>query len=432
MLPGTPDIVRCPECGAQLKRQTYLSYSQVINAVWSDGYEESSAPNSAPLAKCPQCQHVYWLNEAETVDVDIPSPDMALLENLPDGVIDTQDADLMRRIDPWSIYPWESYPSEDDLLLAVDRNIARTVDEERILLTEMLWIANHRARALISDVEELTAVEPVDPSIQQQVAEYVMQIDTYENETSEKIGYLTEHPDIADEVLSIWLEWSAENPDPIGRYMESWRRHSYYYVSDAEEQTGKDDFNEEMLLDEFLSDVLLDEFDSVEDVISSAFKKVPRRLKDLDDADKANELRKAITFLCPLPETSPSRDVVELMGPPHESLNEGKDYLRSLIRKASQLRTVEELSADLDKAQRALHSFEFTENEKKHLVRLADLLRRQDKLSAADLLRQLREFDQAKAILDEIDFEELDEFERTAYEATELAVNAKSSLVIRL
>lgn len=58
-------IYRCPQCLKESSRETTLRTHTGISKLWSDGLWNSENPINCRLARCPQCESIFWLDSAE-------------------------------------------------------------------------------------------------------------------------------------------------------------------------------------------------------------------------------------------------------------------------------------------------------------------------------------------------------------------------------
>lgn len=435
MIPEAPVVIFCPSCRAALRRCQWCSGTMAFKSKWSDGFIEWETASPLPLInRCPSCQHVYRFDQAEIADASTIGTTYRLYGDPFELMADPEDAPP-RVVDPLPLPPLEADPTEDDYLAAIDRGLARSSEEEVTLLKQIWWMANHRARSLIQRKDDLEALQPIDLTLRNEIYNYLAAIERYEESVAEKIAHIENTPGLADEVLSVWLEWRTESEDPLGRHLESWRRYSGYYMSKLKGQSSADDSLAQQIAAEIVASCVKADGSFDQELVGLLSQQVSESTHcsaaNLREYDRKRELRRVISLLCPLPDVSPSRRAVELVGPPHEVFLEDDNFVNILRSKASKLLTSEQIASALGLVELELHAFEFTDREKRHLGRLADLLRGRNTLLTAELLRQLSDFDQAAVVLNGIDLEGMDEHHRLVFRATVSAIESKSKLVLR-
>jgi hypothetical protein len=66
----------CPKCNAEFQRTELMSYSSFGSSeIWSDGHNDSlyaAEAMSVPFARCPLCNRLIWIEDAEVVRDSIP------------------------------------------------------------------------------------------------------------------------------------------------------------------------------------------------------------------------------------------------------------------------------------------------------------------------------------------------------------------------
>jgi ribosomal protein L32 len=58
----------CPNCSQLIREYQYLSMSIIGGTRWTDGYSEGPMVINIPgLVKCPTCNKVFWISDAEEI-----------------------------------------------------------------------------------------------------------------------------------------------------------------------------------------------------------------------------------------------------------------------------------------------------------------------------------------------------------------------------
>ncbi len=439
MTPDDPEIVHCPSCEATLVRSLRGSTIIRIKSGWYDGDLENDLQLSASrIAKCPYCQHVYRSDDAEIAKDQTVAWEYWGSADCQDDLVDAKDTDEPLESLPL-ISPWELEATISDYQYAVDHRLAKSSDEELAFLIKVWQMAKHHTRPLFDKIAHLQKIDPIDTSLKKEIEEYIAEIEAHEINISKTIAGLESTPALADEVINVWLDWRKENPDPLGRHRESWKRHSNYYISKLnEDPTATPSVAErigkqyvEQLLTSYIEDDAALNIKLFENITGFQADSPLYTVEDLDACERRQALRDAITLLCPLPDIFPSKNVVELMGPPHEIFREGENFLNSLRSIGSQLLTAGEIAARVDDAIIELVSFEFQETDVVYLMRLANLLIGRNNLLAADLFRQLGKFDQALSTLDVVDLRTLSKHGLDTYRSITSQIGEKSTATYR-
>ena len=137
-----PDIVReCPECGILLQQATMMSGNTAGARIWTDGKMDAPMlPDRPWLVKCPQCDTLFWIDEARKVG--------------------EQNRNLEDRSWPGAIDP--DLPSEADFLNVLSDS-GLSEDKELYLRRRAWWAANDLIRADESAIDSLISIqlEPV-------------------------------------------------------------------------------------------------------------------------------------------------------------------------------------------------------------------------------------------------------------------------------
>lgn len=87
MLPGSVNIVECPNCDSKFKQSTMMSGNTMGAKFWTDGKREAPMlPDGITIAFCGSCNQYFWVDEAEVIDKvepdDYKYPDIDYLEAL--------------------------------------------------------------------------------------------------------------------------------------------------------------------------------------------------------------------------------------------------------------------------------------------------------------------------------------------------------------
>jgi hypothetical protein len=130
MLPGPTEIIACPTCGGQLKRETWLSGNTFGAKLYTDGRQVAPMmPWQAPVCRCPHCSAFFWLTNA--------------LEIGTTG--DGEESDVRSELrDPLAL----PEPSEADYYDALKSGLAKDRDQERQLRVLAWWRSNDVFREL--------------------------------------------------------------------------------------------------------------------------------------------------------------------------------------------------------------------------------------------------------------------------------------------
>jgi hypothetical protein len=132
MIPGPDQIVACPHCGGLAKYLTLVSGNTFRARVWTDGKQVAPMlPRPPAIVKCRHCAECYWLADAREV-----------------GTIEPWGSGE-EIIDPaWTAAQEVEEPSEDEYYRAIEKGLARNVEQERNARIFAWWRRNDAFREL--------------------------------------------------------------------------------------------------------------------------------------------------------------------------------------------------------------------------------------------------------------------------------------------
>lgn len=134
MIPGPDQIIACPKCKGLAKHMTLASGNGFGAKIWTDGKGDAPmCPGLPPVVKCHHCAEIYWLEDAEKV-----------------GSIDTYrwrlgdgDQDDDSQVNPdWAAAERIQVPTEDDYYHALEKGLAKTLEQEKELRILAWWRRN--------------------------------------------------------------------------------------------------------------------------------------------------------------------------------------------------------------------------------------------------------------------------------------------------
>ena len=116
-----PTIYFCPACNKSIIKTNYKSYTVQSSTLYSDGYRTGYPRFTPNLAKCPNCQAVFFLHNLWAKNENVPYEEYKYYKNI-------------------------ETPNTDDYIKAVKKELAKTVDEEIELRTCLLHSLNDTIR----------------------------------------------------------------------------------------------------------------------------------------------------------------------------------------------------------------------------------------------------------------------------------------------
>lgn len=139
MLPGSNQIVACPECGALASYGTLESGNTLGATLWSDGKSIAPMmPIPPSVVRCHSCTKCYWLEDASEI-----------------GQVSSWGAE--EDVDPaWLAAPDVEEPSEEEYYSAIRAGLADDADTERQLRVFAWWRHNDSYRE--TDLSEAPAM----------------------------------------------------------------------------------------------------------------------------------------------------------------------------------------------------------------------------------------------------------------------------------
>jgi hypothetical protein len=142
LIPGPYQIISCPHCKGVAKYRTLKSGNTLQSTSWSDGKRVSPMlPHPPAVVKCQHCKKGYWLTDAEKV-----------------GTLELW-GEKNQKVNPeWNDAKQVEEPSEDEYYAVIEANLAKTLQQEKILRVLAWWRRNDTYRT-----KEVATVSLSDP-----------------------------------------------------------------------------------------------------------------------------------------------------------------------------------------------------------------------------------------------------------------------------
>lgn len=360
MMPSPPSAIRCPACDAMLLRHQYSSMNTFDATNWIDGYEECwSAPPFHLIRSCPACDAVYRYDSVQEDEEFQPSED-----------------------NPWvDEFPFERDPSRDDYFYALENDYAKTQAEEIILLTWIWWYANHRRRYDVQDLfEKRRSGPPKLPCDPMEVERYLINTEQYYQEVQLRVDFYLANPGTAKTAFVQIM---------MGGEEAAWEFVTILTLSriikiDQEEMRLTPPYDDIEAFDDLDEARKVGFFEMIaESELLSLKPEKPKCLSDLDidfDYDSLAHLDgDRLTRRHRLTLAKKYWEQVRMLD---QRVDEYHDSIQALGKKIS--------------------AFAYEAREVACLRRLANSLRGEDNIQRAEILRELGEFDDAIAALDEV------------------------------
>ena len=113
---------KCPVCATCVSKPSLMSGNTIRARLYSDGKEDAPfLPEFPAITKCPNCQHIYWLNANTKCE--------------------KQDSDLIASAEFLKAF---------DLQRAIDEGLVSNREDEIYLRQRILWTINDRFREGLS------------------------------------------------------------------------------------------------------------------------------------------------------------------------------------------------------------------------------------------------------------------------------------------
>jgi hypothetical protein len=128
LIPGPYQIISCPYCKGLAKYRTLTSGNTLRATFWSDGKKVFPMLLQPPtVVKCQHCEKCYWLVDAEKF-----------------GTVDLWGD---HKVNPeWDAARQVDDPTEDEYYAAIEMNLAKTPQQEKILRVLAWWRRNDAYR----------------------------------------------------------------------------------------------------------------------------------------------------------------------------------------------------------------------------------------------------------------------------------------------
>lgn len=128
MLPGSPQIIACPNCGRFLRRRTWQSGNTFGVKLYTDGRQVAPMmPWEPPVCRCAHCHEFFWISKASKV-----------------GTLDDDEDSLLPS--EWKDAPEAMEASEAEYYQAINSGFAKDRDEEHRLRMLAWWRSNDSHR----------------------------------------------------------------------------------------------------------------------------------------------------------------------------------------------------------------------------------------------------------------------------------------------
>lgn len=149
-----PYVLKCPKCGNHVLRRRLASFNDFGAMGWSDGDNSIWGLNAiSQLGKCPWCQSVFWLDDAEKIGI-LPRESRPI--NWFMRLILRLTGDKYRELErerKWQEAPeeWKSakhvdYPTIDNYWAALENKVTLTPAREMLVRRQLWWQGNDHLR----------------------------------------------------------------------------------------------------------------------------------------------------------------------------------------------------------------------------------------------------------------------------------------------
>ena len=130
MIPGPDQIISCPHCKGLAKFATLTSGNTFGSIFWSDGKKFSPMlPQLPAIVICQHCEKGYWLADAEKV-----------------GTVELWGAKDQKVNPEWNDAEEVEEPTEDEYYSAIEANLAKDQQQEKLLRILAWWRRNDAFR----------------------------------------------------------------------------------------------------------------------------------------------------------------------------------------------------------------------------------------------------------------------------------------------